>query len=141
MERLPALIVLEATRCEPAHKTFPALEACTQLRRICVVDVQLNGFGAGASCPSVRELELSRLPLLRDLAAPIARFAGLRALVLEELEMEHLPAALGDLPLHRLQIRHCRWLRALPKSLARLSALSVLHVVGRPLDRATHAMW
>jgi len=138
VERLAGLVVLSVTCAEAADKTIPALAACRRLERLCVADTELEGLGAGAACPSVRELELRGVLLLRDIEAPVACFAGLETLVLEDLDLVRLPEALGDLPLRRLEVRHCRWLQALPRSLARLYELAVLHVVGCPLDRATH---
>lgn len=138
MERLAGLVVLSTKCTGAADKTIPALAACRRLERLCVVDTELEGVGAGAACPSVRELELRGVPMLRDIEAPVACFAGLETLVLEDLDLVQLPEALGDLPLRRLEVKHCRWLRALPRSLARLHELAVLHVVGCPLDRATH---
>ena len=138
VERLGALVTLTVTHCDSQDKTLPALAACRQLKRLCVVDTEFEVVGAGAACVSVRELKIKTMPLLRDLAAPVACFVGLETLVLEDLDVEFLPDALGDLALRRFEVRHCRWLQALPRSLARLSELAVLHVVGHPLDRATH---
>ena len=123
---------------QAADKKIPALAACWRLERISVVDTELEGVGAGSACPSIRELLLRGITTLRDIDAPVACFLGLETLILEDLEVGQLPEALGDLPLRRLEVKHCRWLRALPRSLERLYELTVLHVVGCPLDRATH---